>query len=214
MADQNTVKRALPRKRAKRHVETHDYAAFARRIIAAHGRRVADGDVEALPGLLQLIAEVETATAAAVAGLRAFNYSWTEIATRLGVSRQAAQMRWGNRADRGRLDDRLLHASLGVTVQLLVAVFIDHYPEPPTPSTCPGCGYEYAAGRLDCPTSLAVRPLLYRRRNEDTTAMTRLSPDQMADLHGRRRTSSERFRSIPPDAGSGPSLAESTVGGR
>ena len=101
-----------------------------------------------------------------------------------------------------------------MNVPLLVAVFIDHYPDTPAPSTCPGCGYEYAAGRLDCPTSTAVRPLLYRRRNEDTTALTRLSPDQMADLHGRRRTTSERFRSVPPSTGSGPSPAESTVGGR
>ena len=34
---------------------THDYAAFARRIIRAHARRVADGDIEALPGLLRLL---------------------------------------------------------------------------------------------------------------------------------------------------------------
>ena len=71
---------------------------------------------------------MEAATADAVAGLRRFNYSWSEIATRLGVSRQAAQMRWGNRTDRGRLDDRLLDAGLGVSVPLLVAVFVDHYP--------------------------------------------------------------------------------------
>jgi hypothetical protein len=210
----NTVKRALPRKRDKRQVENHDYAAFARRIIRAHAKRVADGDIEALPGLLQLVAEVDAVTAEAVAGLRAFNYSWTDIATRLGVSRQAAQMRWGNRTDRGRLDDRLLEAGLGVSVPLLVAVYIDHFPGIPAESSCPGCGYEYQPGRLDCPTSLAVRPLLYRRRHEDTKALTRLSPEQMADLHVRRRAS-ERFRSIPPpESGSGPSLAESTVGGR
>jgi hypothetical protein len=210
---ESTVKRALPRKRDKRQVENTDYAAFARRIIKAHAKRVADGDIEALPDLLRLLAEVETATAEAVAGLRRFNYSWAEIATRLGASRQAAQMRWGNRADRGRLDDRLLSAGLGVPVTLLVEIFVDHFPGDPPESTCPACAYEYAPGRLDCPTSLAVRPLLYRRRHEDIKAMTRLTPDLLADLHGRRR-SSERFRSVPPDTGSGPSLSESTVGGR
>ncbi len=28
-------------------------------------------------------------------GLRGFGYSWAEIATRLGITRQAAQQRWG-----------------------------------------------------------------------------------------------------------------------
>ena len=33
---------------------TFDYAAFAIRIIRAHGRRIAQGDIEALPDLLDL----------------------------------------------------------------------------------------------------------------------------------------------------------------
>ena len=33
-------------------MENLDYAAFATRIIRAHGRRMAQGDIEALPDLL------------------------------------------------------------------------------------------------------------------------------------------------------------------
>jgi hypothetical protein len=76
-------------------VENPDYAAFATRIIRAHGRRIADGDIDSLPDLLRLAAELDAATQHAVDGLRAFGYSWGEIAGRLGTSRQAAQQRWG-----------------------------------------------------------------------------------------------------------------------
>jgi hypothetical protein len=33
-------------------VENPDYAAFARRIIRAHGPRIAEGDIESLPDLM------------------------------------------------------------------------------------------------------------------------------------------------------------------
>ncbi len=34
----------------------------------------------------------------AVTGLRAFGYSWAEIGSRLGITRQAAQQRWGHQS--------------------------------------------------------------------------------------------------------------------
>ena len=40
-------------------------------------------------------AEIDTAIGQAVTGLRATGYSWAEIGLRLGVTRQAAQQRWG-----------------------------------------------------------------------------------------------------------------------
>ena len=92
---QNTVKTTLTPNRAGRVVENDQYAAFARRILRAYTRRVADGDVEALAVLLGLSAEIETAIAQAVTGLRASGYSWAEIGSRLGITRQAAQQRWG-----------------------------------------------------------------------------------------------------------------------
>ena len=92
----NTVKTALTtNRRTKAPVENDDYAAFTRRIVAAHGRRIAAGDVERLRDLVALAEEVDRATATAVAGLRRAGFSWTEIANRLGITRQAAQQRWG-----------------------------------------------------------------------------------------------------------------------
>ena len=56
--------------------------------------RPVGGDVDALPALASLATEVDAAIADAVAGLRQAGYSWGEIATRLGVTRQAAHQRW------------------------------------------------------------------------------------------------------------------------
>jgi hypothetical protein len=92
---QNTVKRSLTSKRARRLVENDDYAAFARRILRAYARRIADGDIEALIAMTGLAQEVDAAIGQAVTGLRAFGFSWAEIGSRLGITRQAAQQRWG-----------------------------------------------------------------------------------------------------------------------
>lgn len=74
-----------------------EFAQFGRRIIRAHARRVAAGDIEALVDLIQLDQHVSEAIDAAVEGLRAFGYSWSEIAARLKISKQAAQQRWGTK---------------------------------------------------------------------------------------------------------------------
>jgi hypothetical protein len=79
-------------------VENDDYAAFSRRVIAAQARRIAAGDVEGLADLTALEDEVQRAIHTAVSGLRTQGYSWAEIATRLGITRQAAQQRWGTPA--------------------------------------------------------------------------------------------------------------------
>ena len=80
--------------RTRRVVENSDFTAFGRRIIRAAGRRIAAGDVEALPDLAALSADLDAAIGNAVTGLRAGGYSWAEIASRLGVTRQAAHQRW------------------------------------------------------------------------------------------------------------------------
>lgn len=77
-------------------VENDDYAAFTRRILAAHGRRIAGGDIDGLAALALLAICVDDAMTTAVTGLRAAGYSWAEIATRLGVTRQAAHQRFGD----------------------------------------------------------------------------------------------------------------------
>jgi hypothetical protein len=97
-SDRNTVKNPLTSNRPGRAVENNEYAAFARRVLRAYARRVADGDVEALIAMTGLADEIDTAISQAVKGLRAFGYSWAEIGSRLGITRQAAQQRWGQTA--------------------------------------------------------------------------------------------------------------------
>ena len=91
----DTVKARLTPKRQRRQVENDEYSAFVRRILRAYARRVGDGDVEALAVMLGLAEEIDAAIAEAVKGLRGYGYSWAEIGARLGVTRQAAQQRWG-----------------------------------------------------------------------------------------------------------------------
>ena len=91
----SSVKSPLTLNRRGRPVENDEYAAFARRVLRAYARRVADGDVEALTLMLGLSAEIDDAISQAVTGLREFGYSWAEIGSRLGITRQAAWQRWG-----------------------------------------------------------------------------------------------------------------------
>jgi hypothetical protein len=94
-AGPHTVKTTLTPNRTGRVIENDEYAAFARRVLRAYARRIAEGDVEALTLMLGLSAEIDTAINQAVTGLREFGYSWAEIGARLGITRQAAQQRWG-----------------------------------------------------------------------------------------------------------------------
>ncbi len=85
------------RRRRREDVENDAYLVFVARIITAAGKRIATGDVEALPDLAKLSADLDAALITAVTGLREFGYSWEQIASRLGVTRQAAQQRWGGK---------------------------------------------------------------------------------------------------------------------
>jgi len=90
----NTVKSGLTPKHPPRLVENDEYETFIRRILRADARRVGGGDVEALALMLGLAEEIDTSIAEAVKGLRGCGYSWAEIGSRLGITRQAAQQRW------------------------------------------------------------------------------------------------------------------------
>jgi DNA-directed RNA polymerase specialized sigma24 family protein len=90
----NTVRKNLTPKRRRRRVENDEYAAFARRVLRAYGRRIAQGDIDAITELSTLFGEVESALGSAVLGLRLLGYSWAEIGKRLGVTRQSAHERW------------------------------------------------------------------------------------------------------------------------
>ena len=92
----DAVNDGLTSNRARRPVENDEYASFARRVLRAYARRVATGDIDALEAMTDLSDEIDTAIGHAVTGLRGFGYSWAEIGTRLGITRQAAQQRWGS----------------------------------------------------------------------------------------------------------------------
>ena len=93
----SSVKARLTPNRRRRRVENDEYASFIRRAIRAYAKRVAAGDVDALADMTGLATELDEAIAQTVLGLRESGYSWADIAARLGVSRQAAQQRWGQR---------------------------------------------------------------------------------------------------------------------
>ena len=94
------VKRALTPGRRRRVTENDEYAAFALRVLRGWARRVAAGDVDAIADMAAATRELDQAIRAAVSGLRGAGYSWAEIAARLGVTRQAAQQRWGGKGGR------------------------------------------------------------------------------------------------------------------
>jgi hypothetical protein len=88
----------LTSKRAKTGGENDDYGAFARRIAKALAHRVADdGDLDALPALVDLDELTSQLVVAAVHALRAEPQarSWAAIGRSLGITRQAAQQRFG-----------------------------------------------------------------------------------------------------------------------
>lgn len=93
----SAVNDGLTPKRRQPVTENSEYAAFARRVLRAYSRRVAIGDVESLTDLISLADEINNAIGQAVHGLRDAGYSWAEIGSRLGITRQAAQQRWGHR---------------------------------------------------------------------------------------------------------------------
>lgn len=80
-----------------RSIETPAYVEFAKRIIRGAGKRVANGDEWELGELISLRDEVEAAIAVAVTGLREQGHSWQYIADGLGVTRQSAHQRYGER---------------------------------------------------------------------------------------------------------------------
>ena|SRR5215467_406170 len=89
------VNTSLTPKSRTRTVETDAYGAFSRRVLRAYSRRVGEGDIDNLTGLIHLAGELNIHIAQAVVGLRDAGYSWGDIASRAGMTRQAAQQRWG-----------------------------------------------------------------------------------------------------------------------
>lgn len=97
-ADGSRDDRRARRKRQRAPIEATDYAAMMRRMLKAHGRRVADADVEDLQELIELQTVLDEAIAYAISESRArHGRSWTDIARAAGTTKQAAFQRWGKR---------------------------------------------------------------------------------------------------------------------
>jgi DNA-directed RNA polymerase specialized sigma24 family protein len=77
--------------------ENAEYVKFAERILRGLSKR-AGGDVDTLPELRKLQETMETRMTEAVVKCHEEGYSWAEIAARLGITRQAAQQRYGRKA--------------------------------------------------------------------------------------------------------------------
>lgn len=77
-----------------RHSDPANLAMIAR-MIAAAGKRAAGMDPDQLARLQDLHRAVDQATAVAVAGQRSQGITWESIGQALGVTKQAALMRWG-----------------------------------------------------------------------------------------------------------------------
>ena len=83
------------RKRVER--ETTEYLAMVSRLIRRAGQSVADADEFELYELVALRAELEAAIRVAVRGQQK-RRSWAHIGAALGISRQSAQERYGEKA--------------------------------------------------------------------------------------------------------------------
>lgn len=83
---------------ARRAVETDEFLKFAQRILRAAGRRVGDGDPCDLAALVAVREEMERVEVEAVRMMREkYEYSWAMIGSELGMSRQAAQQKYGRK---------------------------------------------------------------------------------------------------------------------
>ncbi len=79
-------------------VETPEFLRMVRRMLRAAGRRVAIADEPELAELVQLRGELEQAIVDAIAGQRDGGRSWADIGGALGITRQSAQERYGQRS--------------------------------------------------------------------------------------------------------------------
>lgn len=71
------------------------YFGMVRRVVRAAGKRAGRADPDDLAELVALREDLVLAIDMAVAGQRAAGYSWEQIGTALGMTRQSAQERWG-----------------------------------------------------------------------------------------------------------------------
>lgn len=82
-------------KRDKKTVDNESFAKFVLSMTKRLGQRVAEADTAQLPYLQAVAAQADAALCHAVTELRANGYTWGEVGRDLGMTRQAAQQRFG-----------------------------------------------------------------------------------------------------------------------
>lgn len=95
-ADQAVTCRTCQRVLRAYPIETPEYAAMMRRMVAKYGERVGAADPIDLTEMMVVKAEFDAAIRTAVRGLRE-SFTWREIGEALGTSKEAAIMRFGER---------------------------------------------------------------------------------------------------------------------
>ena len=78
--------------------DIEEWGAFLERILRATERRVGNGDIEGLAAIARVQAIAEETMQRSVDRLRAapWDYSWADVGRALGITRQAAQQRFGH----------------------------------------------------------------------------------------------------------------------
>lgn len=88
------------RKKTTREKDNTEFIGFLRRAMRAATRRVIAEDPSTLAELVAIQKELNDLIAVAARKLHdEHEYSWGDIAYELGITRQAAQQRWGPRRD-------------------------------------------------------------------------------------------------------------------
>lgn len=90
-------KRGGRRRSRRERPEAPELGATSRRFARALAGRCAEGDTEGLEQLVEVSRAVEAAIADGARALHSTGYSWTDIASLLGVTRQAARQRFGTK---------------------------------------------------------------------------------------------------------------------
>lgn len=83
-------------KRRQRWVEDREYGEMLGRMVDAYGRRLNQADAGDLPQLAALRDKIDAVLVEAVASMRERGVTWGEIGEAFGMTRQAAQQRWGS----------------------------------------------------------------------------------------------------------------------
>lgn len=85
-----------PSPHGRPYCEDVQFVSFARRVLRALGRR-AHRNIDVLPMLGSLLAEFDEVTVNAIVGALADGHSWQDVGDRLGVTKQAAHLRYAAR---------------------------------------------------------------------------------------------------------------------